>query len=152
MGQTRILLPLPARRTWKGELEPDVAYTQVEDFLDPRAGVEHQREHGVIPLPRQRAPIDAGQQDLDLGLFQVFDGGRAGSSLERNPEDLLQSRHVVGVSSDEEARKGVQSGEPCIAGGDAVLTCGFQEGKEAADPIVSDIGNFQRFRSPVRSL
>jgi hypothetical protein len=75
-------------------------------------------------------------------------GAAAGSSLERNPEDLLQSGHVVGVSSDEEARKGMQSGEPRIAGGDAVLTCGFQEGKEAADPIGSDVGNFQRLDRP----
>ena len=55
---------------------------------------------------------------------------------------------MVGVSSDEEARKGMQSGEPRIAGGDAVPTSGFQEGKEAADPIGSDVGNFQRFDRP----
>ena len=77
-----------------------------------------------------------------------MDGGRAASFLEWDSEDLLQSRHVVGVSSDEEAREGMQSGEPRIAGGDAVPTSGFQEGKEAADPIGSDVGNFQRFDRP----
>jgi hypothetical protein len=49
---------------------------------------------------------------------------------------------VVGVSSDEEARKGMQSCEQRIAGGDTVSTCGFREGKEAADPIGSDVGIF----------
>jgi hypothetical protein len=42
----------------------------------------------------------------------------------------------------------MQSGEPRIAGGDAVLTCGFQEGQEAADSIGSDVGNFQSFDRP----
>ena len=52
---------------------------------------------------------------------------------------------MFGVSSDEEAHKGMQSGKARIASGDAVPTCGFQEGKEAADPIGSDVGNLQSF-------
>ena len=42
----------------------------------------------------------------------------------------------------------MERGEPGVASGDAVLTGGFQEGEEAADPIGGDVGNLQRFDRP----
>src|SRR6516162_446446 len=80
--------------------ETNVAHTEIDDFLDTGASIEHKREHGVIPPACARLPVDAAQQGLDLRRLQIIDGNEPDAPLERDAEDPLEGGHVLWVFSD----------------------------------------------------
>jgi hypothetical protein len=93
-----------------GRLQANVADPKIDDLLDARPGVEHEREHGVVPPARRRLSIDAGQHSLDLRGLQVFDRSHTCAPLERDSEHLLEACHMLRGLGDQESGEGMQRG------------------------------------------
>ena len=72
----------------RGRVQAQVGGAQGDDFLDPRAGVEHGGEERVVAAAVDGAAVHGAEDGLDLPVLEVLDGTAAGP-LERDGEDAL---------------------------------------------------------------
>src|SRR5439155_17680924 len=107
-------------------VEADIADFKVEYLLDSGSRVEHESEQGVITPSRRRSLIDPTQQCFDLRYLQIIDRQFLRAALERDTKHTLKSCHVLGKVSDQESRECVQSCQPRVARGDAIVAFRLQ--------------------------
>src|SRR4030095_8622676 len=69
-------------------VELNITGTKIENLLDPRAGVEHCRQHCVVATTAWTFAVDSRENSLELTKFKVFHC-RHWRPLERNPQDSL---------------------------------------------------------------
>ena len=58
----------------RGCVQPQVGDAQGDDFLDPRAGVEHGGEECVVAAAVYGATIDGAEDGFDLFMLEVLHG------------------------------------------------------------------------------
>ena len=111
----------------RGQLE--VGDPEIEEFLDPRPGIDQRGQHGVVPAARARGAIDRAQHGGELRGLQIGKGPHAGP-LERDAEDLLRVRQGRRVLRRQEAEEGVDRRQAHVASRGRVLPGLFQVGEE----------------------
>jgi hypothetical protein len=110
----------------------DVAWAQVKDFLDARAGVEHGGEEGVVAASVEGGTVHGPEDCLDFVVLEILH--RAGARpLEGHGEDPLALLKSIGVAGGDVAEERVDGGETDVAGPRAILAFGLQMVEEVQD-------------------
>ncbi len=89
------------------------------------AGVVHRRQQGAVTLPAPGAPVRRLQDRLNLRAGQEADHGPI-KTLGRDRQDPLYSRQRRRLLQTGIVRKGMDGGEPGIAGAGGIMPTGFQ--------------------------
>jgi hypothetical protein len=118
-GTEPLFAALANQSNVKGFEQLEIADSQIDDLLDPRAGVEHGGEQRVIALALDGTAIDRSEHCQDLLVLQVLNRPRAGA-LEWNGEDSLTLLQAIGTSPCKKGEEGVDGCEADVPRGRAV--------------------------------
>ncbi|HEY5149758.1 MAG TPA: hypothetical protein VIJ23_08035 [Mycobacterium sp.] len=106
-------------------VEQYVSYPQTGDLRNAGAGVVERGEHDGITVTVPGASVGCVQDRGDLCTGQVAQDGPI-ETLAGDGQHSLRDREGRGVADGRVAHKGVDRGQPGIAGADAVAALGFQ--------------------------
>ena len=141
--------PLAVQVDLRGCVQPQVGDAHDDDFLDPRAGIEHGGEERVVAAAVDCAAIDGAQDGFDLLVLEVLHGAAAGA-LERDGEDALTVCESCGVLQGAVPEERVNRGEAHVAGGDAVVPVELQVLKKREDRLGAEVVQVQLDDGPLR--
>jgi hypothetical protein len=137
-GANALLSALSEKADLERPFKLEIAWPEVEDFLDPCPGVEHGRQQGEIPPAIQGGTINLGQHCLNFVELEVIHGSR-GRSFERHRQDPLCALQALGPARGDMTKKGVNRGKPYVPGGGLVVAIRFQVIEKGQNELGIDV-------------
>ena len=112
--------------------ERDVVAGERDEFGDPQAGLDREREHRVVAAAGPGGLVAGGEQRVDLGVGEVGQQVLGGPFV-RDREHALDRVGVLGVVQREIGEQRVDRREPVVAGLDLVAAVVLEVVEERGD-------------------
>jgi hypothetical protein len=119
-------------------VQEQIASLQANDFADSGAGVEHEAQKDMIAMAIATGAINARENRLDLGQFEVLNFAQ-GASLKRDSQNPLRQGQVfrmIGADITKEAMDGTQ---PHVSRADLVMPHSLQMLQKSKNPIARQL-------------
>ena len=111
---------------------------QVGGLLDAGSGVIEEQHQGAVAQGQAPAGGQAGDQVLDLVLFQEPGLGRGGPFY-RDGGHLLAGAEQLGVAAGQVLEQAVHRGQPLVAGAHVVAPVLLKVAQEAEDTVEGEV-------------
>jgi hypothetical protein len=131
--------------------ELEVAWADVENFLDARASVEQREEEGAIAATIQRRAVGRVEEGSDFVRFEILNETVA-SPFEGHGENALAKLDVFGMAHGGVACECVNGGEARVACGGTVAPIRLEMVEEGKDVVGGEVHQIEPNDSTAAAL